>query len=194
VHLVFSEAILGRQLPGEAATRNDDAPNATVDKRFQDRMTLMVEPAKETTKPAGSGDWPMCRQVIPVAKLRVRDRPETEIALYHLDEIETGLPLPAVRQVIERGQQVITQEQEHQGPSRHRNPDRPNSFGARIIEVDGENGEVEFMREFSQHLQMTAANGIRGPHLVIKDRYRLLHLGWMSAYRANLAADWDSAR
>ena len=77
-----------------------------------------------------------------MAKVRVQDVAEGEVALERLDQIGLYAAAQPVEQVTEGGHEVIDDKEERQRPRRRRYADEPDLFRTGIFELYGEDGKV----------------------------------------------------
>src|SRR5215216_1543603 len=71
-------------------------------------------------------------------------------------------------EVAERGEHVVAHEQECQRTAWRGHPDEPDSLGAGVVELDGEDREIMLPAQPVQHPPMTATDGVVRDDLVIE--------------------------
>jgi hypothetical protein len=89
-------------------------PGSRIGEIFYPGVKLMIEPAEETAQPPGAGLAPMLLEVHAMAKVRVQEVTESEIAFESLDEIKPGAAAEPIEQVTEGRHEVVNDKQKGQ--------------------------------------------------------------------------------
>ena len=103
-----------------------------------------------------------------MAKVRVEQVAEREVALECLNQIELSAAAKPVEQVAEWRHEVINDEEQRQGAFGRRHAHKPYLFRARILELDGKDGKIVLRRKRAKHSQMAAPDWIVVSYSVIE--------------------------
>jgi len=128
----------------------------------------MVEPAEPTAQAFGAGLAPVIPEVHAMAKVRVEQVAEREVALQCLNQIELSAATKAVEQVAEGGHEMINDEEQRQGAFGRRHAHKLYLFRTRIFELDGKNGKIMLRSKRTKHGQMATPDRIVVRYLEIE--------------------------